>query len=1105
MEVDDLCNAHLLDLIKKYHHGIMRAEGTTQIQHLLNVSKYVMDWTKDQDLCDVALVHDIFDPKNVTEQPKRITIQRLLNDEPFLVLGDVLRIDATLARFRSNGQIPHLGQLFLKTIQDIRSVLVTLAEIKDAVIGIDFLEKNEQQLLAQALMKVYAPMCTRLGNWCLKTEFEDHGFRVLEPQAHSQLQAHLDKMQIAFELELSKVVTRLEKLLEKQNIQRQITIRWCSPYSLYRRLRSLQLTDRLDEKFLQKSFMSSSSLHHMATLHIIVGSIPECYTTLGILHSEWRATPDRFVDYISNPKETGYSALHTRISSIFGRSQSDSAMDIQIQTLPLARIAEYGICRPETYALWKYHALGKGDIDGIVRSLDPDLLIRAKILVKNLLGEANRKGGFTVFTPEGRAVSFRKAATPLDFAYAVHSEIGYSYQFAEVNGVHVTDRYRLQEGDVVRIYTSNEVRPSEAQLKVVQTKYARAKINMWLNKSPLRVGKRQLKRHLDGKGIELTDPRIQSQLAELVGDEFGDIATLYEAVGSGAISPKNIVSRIAIEENVSTDLFQQVILGPGMERYHTEIAGCCNPKPPEPISAYGPFGLTMKIHHQQCHNMRNPKRIRVADWHHNSLEPIVTDVEMYVIDRIGFLYELTGICLENSLNIESVSTKDEDGNRKKISLRVHGKPHSISYAIQQARELPSVIDIAPTDPNSLALLSAADQLSRNSSVLDPKYPNPYRPGQPIVEQGMFFGRRGEIEWFKRNLGNNFAGAHLLLIGQRRVGKTSLLRYVEDSRIFENSYFPVFIDLQAYNKADETRVLNLLISKVARKLRRQKMFRIPHEQQDKINSFDDPFLQVESYIDTLHDLTGGRQLLILFDEFDALINAYEKNVLSIDFFTYLRTLMQKSYGPRFVFCGSLNMVITMERLGLAPILSATAEHQIGALDRESAISLISQPLGHTFKLDRGVPQRIAEITGGYPFFIHHICFHLFERAGAESRLHITHGDVKAYINDGIWNDSMFSHLWNRSEPLDRNILTEVSLTKNDRGWCDCRHIYNKLENDPFLDVTNTRISDAVHNLVRRGALTQTEIHGRQYCRIAIPLFESWLRHAWGIRELEQYDV
>lgn len=1103
----------LKQFIEERHAGIRRVEGKSQLEHLYQVATSIRAWTADPELVHVALLHDIFDPKNVVEVPEKEVVQQFLSKEAFAVLEDVLWLEKSMEAYHQSRQKGYLGELFLHSTTDIRGLLIKLAEINDSVSGMDSLNQEGRERLALDLQDVYLPMCIRLGFWELKRTFEATAFRHLNKKEHSLLETHIAAMHKIHRELLAAAGDRLQTTLKDNHLRCQVEVRWHNPPQLFKRLKELQLVDRLSKLFLEDMFSDIPALSNMVYFYIQMEHVRDCYRAIGVLHTEWKYAPNTFADYISVPKETGYSALHTRLINVIEAVQEtgtvvvkgkrEAAADIRIQTRSMRNLSDTGVCNPTAYACWYKHADRKQMDNGSQQTFpDPFIKRPITILVDNLLAGKPVVRHFTAFTPQGRAISFSTAATPLDFAFAVHSELGLSYSYAMVNGIRVPDRYKLQEGDVVEIITSDDARPKEEYLNLVYTRYARSQINSWLNKSPLRMGKRLLQQRLRHKGFSLNDHRIQTLLSEIAYDEFGNLEALYEAVGSHSINADQLLERVLNVRFPGTDtgLWKKVVINAGNAKGNSAplwilIAKCCNPIPPEPISAYG-SGRRVKIHSQHCRNMRDRGRIMAASWAGIGPHTLNISLELIVVDRKGFLRDMGEVFLECNINVENINATDMPHGRKKLFLHISGSDEAVTQSIRQLSELRSVVDVRATDPAQLDSKNPVFPVLQASYSPETSFlPNPYSPGKPVMDRGKFYGRKPELKRLKHNLSSSFDGPNLMIIGQRRVGKTSLLRYIEKDLFIEEKFLPVFIDLQAPFEINNENTLRYIIRTVLKKVRTSGYADLNLSQN---REEQDIGLHLGSIFEQIHQSLAGRQLLLLFDEFDNLIEALEQGQLTKQFFFTLRSLMQAANGPKFVFCGSYYIPSRMERNDMAPLLSALAIHEIGPLDFEAAVQLVVEPLGKAFQLQRGVPQYIAKLTACYPYFIHDICYHLFDYIRSENRRRIHLKDVEHYITSEKWSEAMFSHLWTSKNPLHRALLSTIIENANDNGWCSIDSLY------PLLSWTGSELNeeakkqaivDSLQELVKRGTLEKNDRNdGTRFYRVAIPLFQSWMQQS-----------
>jgi len=645
---------HTLDFATQAHGNQQRESGELYIVHPIEVAAILADLHMDVQTIIAALLHDTVEDTPVTLADINLefgpTVARLVDGVSKLKHA---KAKSRLERTTFNEvQAENLRKMFLAMVDDIRVIIIKLADRLHNMRTLQFLPEDRQKRMARETLDIYAPLANRLGIWQLKWQLEDLSFRYLDGEAYhriAQLVAEKREERSAY---LEQVIEILKKRLDDEGIVSQITGRPKHLYSIYHKM--------------QEKNRDFDQIYDVRGVRIIVPDIPTCYHVLGIVHSLWRPIPGEFDDYIASPKENLYQSLHTAVVALQGKP-----LEVQIRTEEMDRIAEYGIA-----AHWRYKESGlhrdeslESKIAWLRRSTD----WREDVEDANQFVEGMRSDVFAervyVFTPKGDIVDLPKGSTPVDFAYEIHSEIGHRCRGAKVDGRLVALDYQLKNGEQVEILTAKQGGPSRdwlnPHLNYVSTQKARQKIRQWFRHEKrdenIAAGREILDRELRRLGFDQ--------------ESYADIATLFNftkvddflaEVGFGNISPTQIAAKIdehgsdknqtlrlkAIPESAVSE-----VTVAGVGDLYTRMGNCCNPVPGDTIVGYITRGKGITVHRIDCPNvinMRDTERLIPLTWGKTAQAyPVVIRIEAF--DRSGLLRDITSVMADLNINMSAAN------------------------------------------------------------------------------------------------------------------------------------------------------------------------------------------------------------------------------------------------------------------------------------------------------------------------------------------------------------------------------------------------------------------------------------------------------------------
>src|SRR5579872_3410252 len=659
-------NEDLAPLEKAYkfaaerHEGQKRASGEPYMIHPLLVTRQLADMQMDMTCLETGLLHDVVEDTSATIEE----IRRNFGDDVARVVDGVTKLGKLNLASREERQAESVRKMLLAMVNDIRVIMVKLADRLHNMRTIGSLSPERQQRIASETMEIYAPIAHRLGMGKIRAELEDLAFRILEPEASTGLLKEFESAHAENEAFLKEIKHTVEQLLAREGIPARVDGRLKRAYSVFQKLKRQKIG--LDQ------------VYDLLAVRIITDSVKNCYAALGVIHNEWHPIPGRIKDFIAIPRPNLYQSLHTSVIGPGGRS-----FEVQIRTDEMHRLAEEGIA-----AHWKYKEGKKGpgaDDQRIVwlRQLvewqkemhDPSEFIST--LKVDLYPEE-----VYTFTPMGKVIVLPREATPIDFAYAIHSDVGNTCVGAKVNGRIVPLKYSLKNGDVCEILTQSGHLPSKDWLSLAKTSKARNKIKHVINTTErakaIEIGQKYLEREARRLNVQLG--KITKAELETVAGEYGysKIEDLHAALGYGKYSARQVLQKL-VPDQVGPVLPLEAPKGPaaavpaapaggvtgdlvikvkGVDDLLVYRAKCCNPIRGEAIVGYVTRGKGIAVHSMNCSNVQNlmyevERKIDV-EWARAVNETFPVKMMVYTDDRPGMLNQLTSVLFAEQCNIRTL-------------------------------------------------------------------------------------------------------------------------------------------------------------------------------------------------------------------------------------------------------------------------------------------------------------------------------------------------------------------------------------------------------------------------------------------------------------------
>ena len=686
----------------EHHKNQRRKSGEPYIAHPLAVTHLLADMQMDLVCLQTGLLHDVLE--DTSAKPEQIREQ--FGEDVARCVDGVTKLSKIKMANREDRQAESLRKMLLAMTGDIRVIIVKLADRLHNMRTIGWLSRERQEAIAQETIDVYAPIAHRLGMGKVRGELEDLSFQALHPEAAADLMHEINMKRQEHEEWLRQVQTQIEQKLWREDVPARVEGRVKRAYSVYQKLKRQKIT--LDQ------------VYDVLAMRIITDSVKNCYAALGIIHNEWRPIPGRIKDFIAMPRPNLYQSLHTSVIGPGGVT-----FEIQIRTEEMHKIAEEGIA-----AHWKYKEGSKGP------GADDQRIAWLRQLVEWQRDMAD-SGDFLstlkvdlyseevyTFTPKGRVIVQPRDATPIDFAYAIHSDVGNTCTGARVNGVMKPLKSSLRNGDVVEIVTTAGHRPSRDWLAVVRTSRARNKIRHVINAAErakaVEIGHKSLEKEARRLGMSLRE--ISEGDLQSVASEYGVSKTedLYAALGFGKYSARQVLQKVAPENieplpapETTQPRFPQV--QPGLAADHGDLtihvkgadellvyrAKCCNPIRGEKIVGYITRGKGVAVHSAQCSNVQNlmyeAERKIDVEWARSGTEPLPVKVVVYTDDRPGILHQLTSVLSAESSNIRTLEARGDEKRTDEsavidITMEVRDKKQ-LERVITGFRRIPGVRDI----------------------------------------------------------------------------------------------------------------------------------------------------------------------------------------------------------------------------------------------------------------------------------------------------------------------------------------------------------------------------------------------------------------------------
>ena len=680
------------------HEGQRRASGDAFVEHPLAVASILADLETDPVTLAAALLHDVVEDTEVTLED----LEEEFGPEIALLVDGVTKLGRLEFRSKVEEQAGNLRKMFLAMAEDLRVVVIKLADRLHNLRTLEHLPRERRKLVAQETLEIFAPLAHRLGIWLFKWELEDLAFRYLDPEGYRSLVRSIDKQRNQREQEAETVMDMLKVRLEEAGIAADLHGRAKNLYSIHRKM--------VDQK------RSMSEIYDLLAVRVVVKTLPECYAVLGLVHELWKPIPGRVKDFIAMSKANMYQSLHTTVMGPHG-----DPIELQIRTEDMHRTAEYGIA-----AHWTYKEGGRGD-----RRFDQKLAWLRQVLEwQRDLGDAREfieslkidlfDDEVFVFTPKGDVIDLPSGSTPLDFAYQIHTDVGHQCVGAKINGKIASLTQPLQNGDIVEILTSRSSSgPSLDWLKLVKTSSARSKIRSWF--------KRQRREENVARGRDMIDKELRrieldpkQVLITKVTDavcrrlNYSSFDDILAAIAYGGVTVGTVAARLRdaylkvarpVEQTDLTIRSEPPRPGPGkgvrirgVDNVLVRFGRCCNPVPGDAIMGYVTRGRGVSVHRVDCPNLasygKDSERLLEVFWEDEIAGSYPVEITVQGLNRSGLLSDVVQVVADAHSNIVAARARSDrnGGGTIALTLEVRGREH-LQHLIRRIKRIPDVVEV----------------------------------------------------------------------------------------------------------------------------------------------------------------------------------------------------------------------------------------------------------------------------------------------------------------------------------------------------------------------------------------------------------------------------
>lgn len=1074
------------EIAAKAHEGVQRIDGQPYLDHSLAVASILIEWHAPLHVVAAGLLHDLDNPLYSREHASKEARLEKLHTELGADISNLLDVIVGLNSF-----IRHVegGDFYNQDDTDDfwQGIVTFFAQSSDAILvkiadrlhnlqTCTFLTRAYQMQMADAGMRLQVPLLGRLGMGKVKRQVEDLCFQMNDPISYQLLQQRCADPRFLEEIAL--VEGELRQAFNTFLPASKVIWRPTSLYNIWQ--------DYRHGKWSQHD-LASLRMVDVGSFIILTQEEMECYLALGLLHKRYTPVEGQLRDQIANHRENGYQSLLTQVKHISG-----NLLRVAIRTSTMDMIAEYGIV-----ARWW----------GITEEFIPQVLVHEK--------PAGRE--IQVFTPKGEMRSLPPGATPVDFAYSIHADIGHHCVDVLVNGVRGELFQPLQPNDKVEIFTGGpECGPKLEWLSHVKTPKATNRIRQWLSvyhrDEMVERGRALLNRELQKLGLDTADPPVNQLLNKLAQRErLRDVDELLVALGVERNQPSKVVASLKSmhlksvrapyygEPHVSVQ-----VLSPEYEKLPRIFARCCVPIRGNEIVGYLRNDNIIAIHKRECHQLSGKMQLIQVKWKTMKTEPDWV-ILIEALNRPGLARDISDIMTMAAIDMPTFfATRRPDGvmadarvylgkttlnQRERIQKALEGVPSVNSVELIQAS-----LQAAPSMPLEASILSSSAQpvISASSDKTGRfRYLNPY--GSGIAEGSRFYGREVERERVLGFLNNKAQNVTILLWGQRRIGKTSFVLRLKEHAA--GSVLPIYIDLQGLKDASTAMFLHLLMDRISHALK-ENAVEAPREITAPALSRlkKDPLASFDGFMNYVEQVTKHYPLALILDKFQCLNSLREEKATRSAIFNRLRSHSQHGQGINLILSGGGLSSYLEDQSDIASLFNIAHAENLGCLESQAARQLIKDGLSKIGNVTDNAITLLLNSTSGHPYYLQLLCSMLYDYAQERNSV-ITADVVAQRMREWLVgaDASRFQHFWEGHDvaSTQRNKLILIALSQ----LGNTNHI---VEYEQLVSALGTAVSerDLAQSLNDLSALGVLEHHQASYS-ITVNLFARWLYQHYSL--------
>lgn len=1046
------------------HRGFQRISGDPFICHPLAVAGILAEWHAPLPVVTTGLLHDIHSP-DYSHRYNLDDVQSKFGPDTCRLLNATINLNGFMRQIERNFDaevdvvnIQHHMTSVLQ--QEPDAVVIKIADRLHNLKTISPLTRYFQERSARIGFNMLAPLADRLGMGTVKRLMEDYSFEIINPTQYKILKQHCADAD--FHQDMQSVLADLLQMFSQSGLKYNVRWQSTSLYNLYRH----QVEQNARHGKSIRAELAPLRIVDAGSFIILTEEEEDCYRVLGMIHRRYQPVKGPFRDLIGDQKENGYRSLHTQV-----KHSSGNLLNIVIRTLNMDLVADRGI----TARWWN-----------VPEELLPRLPTDSRHDEKEI----------QVFTPEGKINYLPQGATVLDFAYDIHTEMGHRCASALVNGEHAEVYRPLQSGDRIEIIAGGlGTQPSLDWLDHVRTPQAVSAIKQWLmqhqRKAMVDRGRTLLDQALQPLGLNSTDVKVCRLLTQLASKEHLEgLEDLLASIVVGRLHASKLVEQLrskGLKPVYSTNYVEPVfsirVLSPEEALLSSTLARCCRPVPFDDILAYRRSDNKLIVHKRTCAQIKELEKPVFVEWDTGPTEPnYIAIVE--ALNRPGLANDLTAVISQSGLDMPSFSAyKRADGVMAEAHITLGRTTSTQRDRIQKALEaVPYVTHVEVIHSSFFA------SSTQQPSSLSAHRSNPYGPN--VAKGPRFYGREVECERIAAYLRDQSQNNAILLWGQKRIGKTSLVIRLQQQA--QGNFLPVYIDVQGLKDGSTTQFLYQLMSCISLALREQLSYReISIPALNRLRR--DPLSYFDTFMQLVQESVGHYPLAVILDEFQCLYSLREEMVSRSVIFSRLRSQSQHGHGIHLVLSGG-GLLSQLVDQSAASLFNIAYDEKLGFLETKAAYQLIKDGLAKVGNVTDSAIELLFNLTSGHPYYLQLLCSALYEQIQEKRRM-ITSDFVGQHTHEWLTeaDKSRFQHLWEGydTDSARRNKLT-LSAMADIRGRNE--------------EVEYGRLAEALHHVISEQQLVQTLEdltnlgvlrHDRSLYAIEVKLFARWLRQHWPL--------